>query len=496
MIGRGERHHLFGDDRAARFPVPVVVDIIRIAYPRLRYAAGRDERDVRLVFVDQPVAVVVQRIGGILALQKGAGNHRAVAFADQRIAEVGRGTVAVVVDAVLRVAGRFKKGEGGYPHRIRPKKFVAHPVKVRHKGDVLKEVEIGNVVAAIAPYAIRQPHGHARLAEIARTVVLRPVDEKDHVLDENLAPRQHPHLGKQTHAPAGEVGRVGEIRGIPVVLVVADLVEKFLVGVEHILAEKAVPRIAPPRVLYVGKFVRPGGRPGGRLVRLGDAVLAPRRIHVALDRLEGPRDVVVDGVAAEIGHIHDPQRIVVFVLHLGPHPQLGKRHIAPARVLGPLVPEIARASGLTRLRPVGNGGPDVVGVDVVAAALERIDALRARHMVPVDDALRAGRADKCFRQRRKTQDDQRAKHAQKRPSRKGTRRNSLSYEAEIFHGDCRPRRIRTAPRRQAALSSARGSVRGARTIPDRTVRCATDPALRPARPCRETRWPHCGRRGD
>ena len=386
---------------------------------------------MRSVLVDEAVAVVVDGVRGILPLKERGGNHRAVAFADNRATVFGGGAVPVVVDAVLGVAGRFQKSERGRPHRVRPEKFVAYAVHVRHERDVLQQIEIGNVVAAIAAYAVRQPHGEARLANIAGAVVLGAVNEKDHVLNENLAPGQHPNLGDKPHTPAADVGRVGEIRGIPIILVVADLVKEFLVGVEHVLPEKAVPGVAPARILYVAELVRPGGGPGRRLVRLRNAVFGARRIHVPLDWLERPRNVVVYGIPPKIGHVHDPQRVVVFVLDLGAYPQLGQGYVAAARVFWPFVPEISRIPGLPRLRPVGDGGADVVGVDVVAAALERIDALRAGHMVPVYDALGAGGADKRGGQRDEGQRRQgeRGGQARKRPPEKAARRPALSCQA-------------------------------------------------------------------
>src|SRR5690606_3363471 len=122
----------------------------------------------------------------------------------------------------------------------------------------------------------------------------------------------------EAEAVPGRVGGVGPVGvAVAVVLVVARLVEKLLVGVEDVFSEEAVPRALPAGVALVFELVGPERRPTGGLVALGDAEGATCRVDVASDGLEIPRGAAAFLVLPKVGQIHDPQRVARVVADVG-----------------------------------------------------------------------------------------------------------------------------------------------------------------------------------
>ena len=386
-VRRGGGYHRLGHHWAVCLAVVVVIDKVRIAYAGTGALLGL-EGHVGSVLVDEAVSVVVNPVQRVFAFQKGLGHDGTVALG-HRAVRVARRAVGVVVDAIDAVTGRLQERDGRHTDGIRAEVLVAHPVAVGHKGDVLKNVEEGNVVATVTAHAIGQPDRKANALQVFGAVVFDLVEQEDHIVDQDLRPGHVAGLDDQAQPTARGIGRVRPVGvQVAIVLVVACLEEEFLVGVEDVFAEKAVPRAAPARIVLVGQLIGPEGGPALRVVALRDAVFTSGRIDVALDGLEGPGVRTAKAVLAKVGHIDDVERLARIAAHVGlylrTHPELGQRHINAARVLGPFVPEIARIARLGRLEPVRDRGADVVAVDVIAPTFQRIDAFFAGHMPSFD----------------------------------------------------------------------------------------------------------------
>ena len=106
--------------------------------------------------------------------------------------------VAIVVDAVGRVARRLEEESDGALHlRALEGGVVGPAVSVGQERSIQEQVEERLVIArvGIAAHQVRQPQRHADLVEVLRPVVLDLVQDEHDVVDEHLAPGQNACIG-------------------------------------------------------------------------------------------------------------------------------------------------------------------------------------------------------------------------------------------------------------------------------------------------------------